>query len=262
MNTARPISPQRRPRTLHFALALLCSATAFSASARDGLYKWKDASGVTHFSNVSSDQPSHADVTPVGGNASITVGTIATDLRAHNQVFKYKDAGGVTHYTDLRPLHQSYLVINVTCPACDVHSSVNWGSTALNLTAYADTINTASAQYGVDPAFVRAIIHAESAFNPQARSKKGAMGLMQVMPDTASDYGSYNLLDAEQNIKVGVRHLAGLLKSFGGDEKLAAAAYNAGEGAVRKYGGVPPYDETRVYTERVGVLRKRYLAGS
>ena len=132
----------------------------------------------------------------------------------------------------------------------------------LNTAAYRAEISAASRDYGVDEAIVRAIIHAESAFNPQARSKKGALGLMQVMPETASDYGSYNLMNAEQNIKVGVRHLAGLLKSFNGDEKLAAAAYNAGEGAVKKYGGVPPYDETRVYTERVGVLRKRYLAGT
>ena len=259
MNTAAPKSHRVAAGALLLALATL--AVTPCASARD-VYKWKDGSGVTHFSNVRSDTPRHADATPVGGNATLTVGTIATDLRAHNQVFKFRDAKGVTHYTDTKPLNQSYLVINVTCPACDVHSNVNWGLTSLNLTAYADTINAASLQYGVDPAFVRAIIHAESAFNPQARSKKGAMGLMQLMPDTASDYGAFNLLDADQNITVGVRHLAGLLKSFNGDEKLAAAAYNAGEGAVKKYGGVPPYDETRVYTERVGVLRKRYLAGT
>lgn len=259
MNTSLQIP--RRANTSAWLFALACFAVAPAASARD-VYKWKDGAGVTHFSNVAADSPRHAETTPVGGNASITVGTVATDLRAHNTVFKFRDAKGITHYTDTKPLNQSYLVINVTCPACDVHSNIDWSSTTLNLTAFADTINAASLENGVDPAFVRAIIHAESAFNPQARSKKGALGLMQVMPETASDYGSFNLLNADQNIKVGVRHLAGLLKSFHGDEKLAAAAYNAGEGAVKKYGGVPPYDETRVYTERVGVLRKRYLAGT
>jgi soluble lytic murein transglycosylase-like protein len=261
MNTASRKTRARLAQPLIFAFGLVATFVAGNAFAGGALYKWKDSKGVTHFSNVSAEKPRAAESTPIGGNASLTVG-IATDLRAHNQVFKFRDGKGVTHYTDVRPLNQNYLVINVTCPACDVHSPINWGSTTLNTTAYADTINAASLQYGVDPAFVRAIIHAESAFNPQARSKKGAQGLMQVMPATAGDYGVYNLLDAEQNIKVGVRHLAGLLKSFNGDEKLAAAAYNAGEGAVKKYGGVPPYDETRVYTERVGVLRKRYLAGS
>ena len=111
--------------------------------------------------------------------------------------------------------------------------------------------------WGVDPALVRAIVHAESAFNPQAESRKGAQGLMQLMPATAAQYGITNAFDAGNNIRGGVEHLAGLLKTFNGDERLAAAAYNAGEGAVRKYKGVPPYDETQVYVDRVAVLRQR-----
>jgi soluble lytic murein transglycosylase-like protein len=261
MNSTARSRPSILRRTCIFAVGLAIAGGSAGAFARDAIYKWKDARGVVHFSNVAGDERRSTDTTPVGGNAALTVG-IATDLRAHSQVFKFRDRGGVTHYTDARPLNQDYTVINVTCPACDVHSKINWSSTTLNLTAYADSINAASLQFGVDPAFVRAIIHAESAFNPAARSRKGAQGLMQLMPTTAGQYGVSNAFDAEQNIRAGVQHLAGLLKSFNGDEKLAAAAYNAGEGAVRKYNGVPPYDETRVYAERVGVLRKRYLAGS
>ena len=131
---------------------------------------------------------------------------------------------------------------------------------ALNLTAYNDTIRAASLEYGVDEAFLRAIIHAESAFNPRALSIKGAQGLMQLMPGTASDMGVLDAFDADQNIRGGARYLSLLLQDFHGNERLAAAAYNAGRGAVQRYNGVPPYAETKVYVERVGTLRQRYGA--
>jgi soluble lytic murein transglycosylase-like protein len=110
----------------------------------------------------------------------------------------------------------------------------------------------------VDESIVRAIIHAESAFNPRALSRVGAQGLMQLMPATASRFGVTNAFDAAQNIRGGVRYLAWLLKRFNGNLTLAAAGYNAGEGAVDKYGGVPPYNETQRYVQRVAVLAERY----
>ena len=113
-------------------------------------------------------------------------------------------------------------------------------------------------KYDIDPAFVRAVIHAESHFNPQAVSKQGAQGLMQLMPATAKELGVRNSLSAHQNIKGGVKHLARLLRKYKGDNKLASAAYNAGEGAVKRHGGIPPYKETQVYVERVGILHQRY----
>ena len=145
-----------------------------------------------------------------------------------------------------------------TCAACDVHSKIDWNSVALNLSAYGDAISSASNEFGVDEALLRAIIHAESAFNPRALSVAGAQGLMQLIPGTARDMGVLDAFDANQNIRGGARYLALLLKNFNGNERLAAAAYNAGPGAVQKYNGVPPYDETQVYVERVGMLRKRY----
>jgi soluble lytic murein transglycosylase-like protein len=145
-----------------------------------------------------------------------------------------------------------------TCAACDVHSKIDWNSVALNLSAYGDAITSASNEFGVDEALLRAIIHAESAFNPRALSVAGAQGLMQLIPGTARDMGVLDAFDANQNIRGGARYLALLLKNFNGNERLAAAAYNAGPGAVQKYNGVPPYDETQVYVERVGQLRKRY----
>ena len=112
----------------------------------------------------------------------------------------------------------------------------------------------------MDEAFLRAIIHAESAFNPRALSLKGAQGLMQLMPGTASDMGVLDAFDTDQNIRGGARYLSLLLHDFNGSERLAAAAYNAGPGAVQHYSGVPPYAETQVYVERVETLRKRYGA--
>ncbi|WP_300497719.1 lytic transglycosylase domain-containing protein, partial [uncultured Methylophaga sp.] len=105
---------------------------------------------------------------------------------------------------------------------------------------------------------VRAVIHAESAFNAKALSKKGAQGLMQLMPGTAKDLGVTNAFDVQQNIEGGVKYLAGLLNTFDGDIKLATAAYNAGPGAVKRFKGIPPYAETEVYVERVGILHQRY----
>ena len=100
--------------------------------------------------------------------------------------------------------------------------------------------------------------HAESAFNPTALSHAGAQGLMQLMPATARRFGVTDSYDASQNIRGGVQYLAWLLKRFNGNLTLAAAGYNAGEGAVDRHKGVPPYSETQRYVQRVGVLAERY----
>jgi soluble lytic murein transglycosylase-like protein len=181
------------------------------------------------------------------------------------QVYSYiKD--GVRHYTSkapkgvsgasaVRTIKYSFLE---TCYACSAKPGVNFGTLRLNMIAYQAEISAAARQHGVDEAIVRAIIHAESAFNPNALSRVGAQGLMQLMPATARRFGVGNAFDASQNIQGGVQYLAWLLKRFNGNLTLAAAGYNAGEGAVDKYKGVPPYSETRRYVERVGVLADRY----
>lgn len=112
-------------------------------------------------------------------------------------------------------------------------------------------------QNGLDPNLVRAVIQQESSGNPRAVSSAGARGLMQLMPETAAMYGVRDSFDPEQNIAAGTRHLAGLLREFNGDTSLALAAYNAGSGAVRKYGGVPPYAETQQYVRRITGLLGR-----
>ena len=236
------------------AFALVLATMAQPASAAGGIRKWTDAKGVVHYTNVANDQ-----ATAGAKGSFVTSPGSATRQRA---IYKSRGANGVVHYSDRKPRNASYVVVSFYCPACDPKSPIDWTRTRLNINAYRAEIDTNAASWGVDPALVRAIVHAESAFNPKARSHKGAQGLMQLMPGTAMQYGVIDAYDAAENIRGGVQHLAGLLKKYNGDIRLVAAAYNAGEGAVKKYGGVPPYDETRVYVERVGTLVKRYQSGS
>jgi soluble lytic murein transglycosylase-like protein len=177
-------------------------------------------------------------------------------------VYRVQRADGITEYTNVKPSKGSAFAVLftyiATCVACDVHSKIDFAKTALNLDAFKDEIAAAAASSGVDVALLRAVIHAESAFNPMAVSNKGAQGLMQLMPGTAGDLGVTDAFDVGQNIGGGAKYLAQLLKDFNGNTQLATAAYNAGEAAVQKYGGVPPYDETQVYVQRVEQLRDRY----
>jgi soluble lytic murein transglycosylase len=114
---------------------------------------------------------------------------------------------------------------------------------------YADIIDRASAEQGVSPRLVRAVITVESGYKERARSRKGAMGLMQLMPETARQYAVADPFEPRSNIEAGIKHLKSLLDRF--ELPLALAAYNAGEAAVRRFGGVPPYPETRDYVLRV-----------
>lgn len=199
--------------------------------------------------------PAAAPVTSSGSRQGRTVS---------GQVYSYmKD--GVRHYSSQRPAGASggqvrtiaYTYIE-RCFACGSNSGVNFGSVRLNTNAYRDEIASAARRFGVEEAVVRAVIHAESAFNPAAVSHAGAQGLMQLMPATARRFGVTDSFDASQNIHGGVQYLAWLLRRFNGNLTLAAAGYNAGEGAVDRHGGVPPYRETQNYVVRVAQLADRY----
>lgn len=128
----------------------------------------------------------------------------------------------------------------------------------LNLSAFRDEIAAASEASGVPEALIRAVIHAESAFQPMAVSHANAQGLMQLIPATAERFGVSQPFDPASNIMGGATYLAWLLRRFDGDLLLAAAGYNAGEGRVDQYGGVPPFSETQTYVQRVQALFAAY----
>ncbi len=136
----------------------------------------------------------------------------------------------------------------------------NYRSGRLFRNLYTKPIELASRSFGLESSLIKAVIHVESAFDPWAVSRKGARGLMQLMPGTARIYGVRNIHSPEQNIYAGSKHLAFLIRKYNGNLKLALAAYNAGSGAVEKYGGIPPYSETRNYVQRVMSLQSRYSA--
>ena len=129
---------------------------------------------------------------------------------------------------------------------------------APQLARHAAEFRRAAKATGVEDAWLRAIAHAESALDPNALSPKGAMGVMQLMPSVAGDYGVEDPYSAGDSILAGARHLRALLRRYGGDKVLAAAAYNAGIGTVTRYGGVPPYPETQEYIAKVQALHARY----
>jgi soluble lytic murein transglycosylase-like protein len=173
------------------------------------------------------------------------------------KIYKYL-SDGTTSFSDVPPRTGPYIVLGQDCYACKLSSNIDWQSTRLHLDEYASEINLAARQYNLDPALVRAVIHAESGFNAGARSHKGAIGLMQLMPATARLLGVGDARMPSHNIRGGVQYLAGLMVRFKNDILLATAAYNAGPEAVQKYAGVPPYAETQVYVQRVRILHQRY----
>jgi len=177
--------------------------------------------------------------------------TVVTPAVAQAQLYSWKDASGrlIISDTPKDPSARTYSVAYV-----GASYGVTKGSTApkRRITEFDDLIVEHATQHSLHPDFVRAVIQAESAFNPRARSVKGAMGLMQLMPGTAAEYGVTNAYDPVQNIKAGVAYLKSLLVRFKNDVSLALAAYNAGPKAVERYGNaVPPYKETRNYVSKI-----------
>ncbi len=179
---------------------------------------------------------------------------------AQAEIYKYVH-NGVTTYSADKPNRGTFESLKPSCLAsyigCDLARS-DWSRIKLNHSAFKALIEQSARTHAVDAALIRAVIHAESNFNHQAISKAGAEGLMQLMPKTQKLLKVGNPFNAKENIEGGTRLLKQLLKKYGNNIKHAAAAYNAGEGAVKKYRGVPPYEETQNYVKRVAQLYARY----
>ena len=180
----------------------------------------------------------------------------AAAMPAAADIYSFRDEKGVVHFTNIAGLDRRYKLVRKENGSPINHSSAYstraYVPSQEDIRKYAGIIMTASKAYGVEPSLIHAVISAESAYNQYAVSRTGAMGLMQLMPETARRYGVQNMMDPTQNIHGGVRYLADLLALFKGRIDLAVAAYNAGENAVIRYGGqIPPYAETRDYVPRV-----------
>ena len=184
----------------------------------------------------------------------------ARPVTSQAEVYKWVDQDGIVNLSNIAPpTHQDFTVLNFPCYASDPKCrSVSWEKVPLNTQSFSSEIRGAAQFNAVEESLIRAIIHAESAYQVDAQSPKGAQGLMQLMPTTQREMQVSNPFDPALNIDGGTRYLADLLLEFNGDISLAAAAYNAGPTAVHKYGGVPPYDETREYVRRVNILYRRY----
>ena len=173
---------------------------------------------------------------------------LVTPSLAQAQLYSWRDTSGRLIISDT-PKNPSAKTVAYIGTGYGVAKPV---SGHRRITAFDDLITEHASRHALQPDFVRAVIQAESAFNPFARSPKGAMGLMQLMPATAAEYKVINAYDPAENIRGGVAYLKSLLTRFDGDVSLALAAYNAGPGAVEKYGrAVPPYKETRNYVSKI-----------
>ena len=175
---------------------------------------------------------------------------IALPLVAGADIYKYVDKYGRIHLSD-KPAHDGYKRIVRTWKGWK-EAQIAYRDTAKNRKRYAQAIDAVAKQNRLPRALVHAVITAESAYDPNAVSHAGAVGLMQLMPGTAERYGVRNRKDPLANVAGGTRYLRDLLKMFDNNLVLALAAYNAGENAVIKYGNkIPPYEETQTYVQRV-----------
>jgi hypothetical protein len=168
---------------------------------------------------------------------------------ALGETYRLEAADGTVHFTNT-PTDPQYRRLGLAPPP--PVTEARWlRLPRVDLVPYLAEIRDAAARYGVPEQLIAAVIRVESAFNPRAVSPKGARGLMQLMPATASLLGVRDSFNPQENIDGGVRHLRGLIERFGNDLQLALAAYNAGEQAVLNHGGIPPYRETQDYVARI-----------
>ena len=194
----------------------------------------------------------------------VVLGCLGANL-AHAALYVYELPDGSRVVTDHALNGRNYRLIRVGETARNIGQFAAYQDPQLfraDPTAYDRLIKRVADEHNVDFALVKAVMHVESGFNPYAKSHKGALGLMQLLPTTARRYGISNVYDPVSNIIAGVKHLKYLLDTFNHERKLALAAYNAGENAVLRYRGIPPYPETQAYVRKVMRYQRQYSHAS
>jgi soluble lytic murein transglycosylase-like protein len=174
-------------------------------------------------------------------------------------IYRYEDDDGIIHFTDAPTDRRFKVFMRDLKKDKQLRTRLQLAS-SVNPAEYEQIISSCATKYGVNASLIKAVIHAESGYNPNAISRKGASGLMQLMPGTARSLKVSNSFDPKDNVEGGVKYLRFLLDTFHGDVSLAVAAYNAGLNRVAKYGGIPPYNETRTYVNRVLSYMQSYQA--
>ncbi len=177
---------------------------------------------------------------------------------ARADIYRYEDPDGTLHFTDAPTDKRFKVFMRDIKKDRKLRTAFKLPGFSRNPAEFEPIISSCSREFGVDSSLVKAVIHAESGYNPSAVSPKGAQGLMQLMPKTAQGLKVADSFNPSDNIRGGVRYLRFLLDTFKGDESLALAAYNSGMGSVAKYGGIPPYRETQTYVAKVLSYRNNY----
>ena len=173
-------------------------------------------------------------------------------------IYQCKTAGGGMLLTNMYTGGECVRIMKETKRSAASAAKPTPAKSGSMVVSFDDIISRYSSHYDLDESLVRAVIKAESNYNPQARSNKGAQGLMQLIPETARDMQVSDPFDPEDNIRGGSRYLRLMLDEFGGNVELALAAYNAGPNAVKRFGGIPPYQETQNYVVKVKNFHRQY----
>jgi hypothetical protein len=240
-------------KTIQRCLIAVCSGYLLYISplAATEIYRYVDEEGQLHLSNKPFDEPQARKKT-----IHIYQYTAPTENNtASIEIYKYIDPDGVVHFAD----HQQDARYQLAYVGHNTHQKQYRKAKGKLTREYQQLVTQAASLNRLEPSLLYAVIKAESAYNPNATSVKGAAGLMQLMPDTAERYGVVDRYDPADNIQGGARYLRDLLALFNNNMELAVAAYNAGENAVIRYGNqIPPYAETKYYVSRVMSLYQAY----
>ena len=200
-----------------------------------------------------------SDITKMLAAAQTVLILLTVCLPAQADIYRYEDADGIVHFTDAPTDKKFKVFMRDIKKDAQLRTRLKLSS-KVNPAEYENIIKSCSEKYGVSVPLIKAVIHAESGYNPNAVSVKGASGLMQLMPATAKSLKVNDRFNPNDNVEGGVKYLRFLLDTFRGDVSLALAAYNAGLTKVAKFGGIPPYKETQTYVSRVLSYMQSYQA--